>query len=125
MDAADYQAETANTALYSDSIQTFTKHAMLTHLWEALRIQYVTLGLVGEAGEIANKVKKQIRDNPESPFLESFRVDMIDEIGDLMWYVSQLCSELELDLGKIMSTNIDKLQDRKERGMLHGSGDDR
>ena len=125
MDAAEYQANTVLTEMYGNSIHEFTQHAMIIHLWEALRIQYVVLGLAGEAGEISNKVKKEIRDNPRSPFGTEFKQAMTKEIGDCMWYISQLCNELGLDLGAIMAFNLEKLTDRKERGTITGSGDDR
>lgn len=121
----DYQVETINTAVYKKSVRDFVRESTLDKAWEVMEIQYVTLGLVGEAGEIANKVKKQIRDHPKDAFNDEFKRDMIGEIGDVMWYVSQLCNELGLDLESIMELNVEKLQSRKERGTLQGSGDER
>lgn len=121
----DYQDETINTAVYKKSVRDFVRESTLDKAWEVMEIQYVTLGLVGEAGEIANKVKKQIRDHPKDAFNDEFKRDMIGEIGDVMWYVSQLCNELGLDLESIMELNVEKLQSRKERGTLQGSGDER
>ena len=121
----DYQDETINTAIYKKSVRDFVRESTLDKAWEVMDIQYVTLGLVGEAGEIANKVKKQIRDHPKDTFNDEFKEDMIGEIGDVMWYVSQLCNELNLDLDGIMEANLDKLMARKQAGTLHGSGDKR
>jgi len=84
-------------------------------------LEYLTLGLVGEAGEVANKVKKIIRDK------KIFRseVEIASELGDVLWYCAMLADYLDTNLGKIMEDNIDKLQSRKSRGTLGGSGDRR
>ena len=81
-------------------------------------LEYLSLGLVGEAGEVANKVKKIIRD-------KKIDVDIANEIGDVLWYCAMLADYLDVNLGKIMEDNINKLQSRKERGVLGGSGDNR
>ena len=75
-------------------------------------IAYLSLGLVSEAGEVAGKVKKQIRDGTES--------NIASEIGDVLWYCAMLASELNVNLGKIMEDNLYKLNDRKTRGTLQG-----
>lgn len=80
-------------------------------------IAYLSLGLVSEAGEVAGKVKKHIRDGTES--------NIASEIGDVLWYCAMLANELDANLGKIMESNLHKLTDRKTRGTLRGSGDNR
>ena len=80
-------------------------------------IAYLSLGLVSEAGEVAGKVKKNIRDGTES--------NVASEIGDVLWYCAMLANELGVNLGKIMEKNLEKLNDRKQRGTLQGSGDTR
>jgi len=80
-------------------------------------IAYLSLGLVSEAGEVAGKVKKNIRDGTES--------NVVSEIGDVLWYCAMLANELGVNLGKIMEKNLEKLNDRKQRGTLQGSGDTR
>jgi len=80
-------------------------------------IAYLSLGLVSEAGEVAGKVKKQIRDGTQS--------NIASEIGDVLWYCAMLANELNVNLGKIMEDNLYKLNDRKRRGTLAGSGDNR
>ena len=80
-------------------------------------IAYLSLGLVSEAGEVAGKVKKNIRDGTES--------NVASEIGDVLWYCAMLANELNANLGKIMEDNLYKLNSRKERGTLAGSGDNR
>ena len=87
--------------------------------------EYLTLGLTGEAGEIANKVKKFIRDGAPPDEYESKRIEIGYEIGDVMWYCAVLAEEMGMDLGHIMENNLRKLADRKARGTLSGSGDNR
>ena len=81
-------------------------------------LEYLSLGLAGEAGEVANKVKKIIRDKKTN-------VDVASEIGDVLWYCAMLADHFNVNLGKIREENIWKLKDRKLRGVLHGSGDSR
>ena len=103
MTLSSYQKVAASTAMYP------TQHA----------ITYPALGLAGEAGEVANKVKKFIRDGK----LDKSALGA--EIGDCLWYIAALCRDLNLDLGEIAKANLEKLQDRKARGTLKGSGDKR
>lgn len=85
---------------------------------------YPTLGLVGEAGEVADKVSKILRDDNEV-LNGRHREELKKEIGDVLWYVSQLATELNLSLEDIALINIEKLESRKERGKISGSGDNR
>ena len=85
---------------------------------------YPTLGLCGEAGEVADKVKKVIRDK-EGTFDAAVRDDLRLELGDVLWYVAQLCSELDLDLADVAQANLDKLASRAARNVIAGSGDRR
>ena len=85
-------------------------------------LEYLSLGLVGESGEIANKIKKIIRDNTPS---SNWKTDLPNEICDVLWYCAMLADYLDSDLGKIMENNLEKLQSRKKRGVLGGSGDNR
>ena len=88
-------------------------------------MEYLTLGLTGEAGEIANKVKKFIRDGAAKDEYLAKRIEIGYEIGDVMWYCAVLAEELDMNLGHIMENNLQKLADRKKRGTLSGSGDNR
>ena len=88
-------------------------------------LEYLTLGLTGEAGEIANKVKKFIRDGASKEEYLAKRIEIGYEIGDVMWYCAVLAEELDMNLGHIMEKNLEKLADRKKRGKLSGSGDNR
>ena len=85
-------------------------------------IEYLALGLVSEAGEVAGKVKKFIRDKTE---LDALIDSVAAEIGDVMWYISELCNTLELPLEALLQENIDKLQSRADRNKIGGSGDNR
>ena len=88
-------------------------------------MEYLTLGLTGEAGEIANKVKKFIRDGAAQDEYLAKRIEIGYEIGDVLWYCAVLAKEMEMNLGHIMENNLQKLADRKKRGTLSGSGDNR
>jgi len=85
---------------------------------------YPALGLAGEAGEVAEHVKKALRDVGANVTPER-KAALARELGDVLWYVSQLATELELDLDAIAADNLDKLLSRQRRGVLSGSGDDR
>ncbi|HEY4996453.1 MAG TPA: nucleoside triphosphate pyrophosphohydrolase family protein [Solirubrobacteraceae bacterium] len=87
-------------------------------------LAYPALGLAGEAGEVAEHAKKAIRDDGGSISPER-RTAMSKELGDVLWYVAQLASELELDLDEIAQGNLEKLLSRQRRGVLSGSGDER
>lgn len=85
---------------------------------------YTSLGLAGEAGEVANKVKKVLRDsggNLDGPM----RLKLAEEVGDVLWYCAMLAMELDFTLSDIAEANLDKLASRAERGVIQGSGDSR
>ena len=85
---------------------------------------YPTLGLTGEAGEVADKVKKVIRDHG-GVFDADTREAIKLELGDVLWYVAQLASELGYDLNEVADANLQKLSSRAARGRIGGSGDQR
>src|SRR5271167_1424268 len=87
-------------------------------------LAYPALGLAGEAGEIAEHAKKVIRDDAGA-LSDERRAAMAKELGDVLWYVAGLASELGLDLDQIAQQNLEKLLSRQRRGVLSGSGDDR
>jgi len=89
-----------------------------------MAVIYCTLGLSSEASEVCGKVKKIIRDNGFD-LTASAKEAILDEVSDVLWYISQLCSELDVKMETIALKNIDKLASRKERGVLTGSGDNR
>ncbi len=96
-----------------------TSHAITSpHFFNKL------LGLVGETGEIAEKFKKIYRDK-NCEFDAESKAEMEKELGDVLWYVSVICSYLGISLDDVASNNIEKLLSRKNRGTLHGNGDNR
>jgi NTP pyrophosphatase (non-canonical NTP hydrolase) len=87
-------------------------------------LTYPALGLAGEAGEFADHAKKVIRDDG-GEVTPQRREAMAKELGDVLWYVAQLASELGLELEQVARDNLDKLLSRQRRGVLSGSGDER
>ena len=87
-------------------------------------IVYPTIGLVNEAGEVAGKIKKIFRDQ-NGEITEEDRQSLKNELGDVLWYLTQICTELGLTLEKVAETNITKLSSRQGRGKLGGDGDNR
>ena len=105
----DYQTKSRNTA----------KYPVIGH-----GVIYPTLGLVNEAGEVAGKIKKVFRDK-DGEISEETREALKAELGDVLWYVAQVATELDLSLDEIAEANIAKLLDRLERGKIKGDGDNR
>lgn len=124
MNANEYQKQTAETALYVDSVIRTVEDSSETRLKNLLDLCYTGLGLAGEAGEFANKLKKVIRDKHGELDDESKRA-LAKELGGVAWYLSECASNLGYDLSQIMAENLNQLQSRKDRGALQGSGDDR
>lgn len=107
MRLSEYQQRSRATAVYPDAGENLT---------------YPALGLCGEAGEAAEKVKKALRDDG-GVLTDERRAALAAELGDVLWYVAQLATEAGLDLDAIAAENLDKLLSRKERDVLQGSGD--
>ncbi len=97
-----------------------TAHTFAFHPKEKW-LEYLSLGLSGEAGEISNKAKKVLRGDRK----EIDKEDIADELGDVLWYLSEFTSSIGMNLSDIATRNISKLADRKSRGVLKGSGDNR
>jgi NTP pyrophosphatase (non-canonical NTP hydrolase) len=98
------------------------------HTWVGMEgndaVYYLTMGLVSEAGEVAGKVKKALRDH-NGQISEERNLAIADELGDVLWYVARLADELHWDLNQVARNNLQKLADRKERGVICGDGDKR
>lgn len=109
MTFGEYQKLSRKTAIYPNKDNNFV---------------YPTLGLVGEAGEVAEKIKKILRDN-NGVVDEARKQELLKELGDVLWYLTQITSELGLSLEQIASLNIKKLNSRHKRGRISGNGDDR
>lgn len=107
------------------TLEEYQKAALTTAVYPAdYRVVYPALGMNGEAGEVADKVKKVIRDNG-AVLTDEKKREIAKEIGDVMWYCATLANDLGYSLEEVGEMNIAKLQSRKERGMLGGSGDNR
>jgi NTP pyrophosphatase (non-canonical NTP hydrolase) len=106
MDFNAYQERANKTAIYP----------------EEYKLTYPTLGLAGEAGEVAEKVKKIVRDGKD---IKKEAHEIAKELGDVLWYVAAVARDINYSLQVIAAMNIQKLESRKERGVLQGNGDNR
>jgi NTP pyrophosphatase (non-canonical NTP hydrolase) len=107
-----------------DDLDMYQKSAKATAIYPRdYSIVYPAIGLAGEAGEVANKVKKLIRDNPD--MTDDIKEKIGDEIGDVLWYCAVLADDLGQSLSEIANRNLLKLANRQKLGKLHGSGDKR
>lgn len=104
----EYQEAAVETAIYG----------------EGQLIIYPTLGLTGEAGEVADKVKKVLRDY-DGVFTDAIKLEIAKEVSDVLWYLAALSRDLGYSLGDIGQINLNKLADRQQRGVISGSGDNR
>ena len=104
----------------------YQKQALLTAAPKTKKNElfHLLLGLVGEAGEIAEKMKKIVRDH-DSNEIKIDRADIEKELGDVLWYVAVLADYLDIKLETVASHNLAKLADRQKRNVLSGSGDNR
>lgn len=108
MDIKEYQGIIKKTAVFPKEIG----------------ISYCTMGLCGESGEVAEKVKKLYRDR-NGEVTEDFKKDIKKELGDVIWYVTALANEFGLTLQEVVDANYDKLIKRRQTNTLHGDGDNR
>ena len=117
MNANGYQSEALSTAIFLGNLPDLTV--------EDVEIIYASFGLVGEAGEIAEKMKKCLRRGERPSEVLSGTDGIKKELGDQCWYLAVLSHLLGFGFSDIMKANLDKLAGRKERGTLEGSGDNR
>ncbi len=106
MEFNEYQKLAKETAEYPDRLEG--------------GFYYPALGLAGEVGELLNKIKKIARDSIQIP-----REEIISELGDILWYLSEIARRFDISLEEVAEYNIKKLMDRKRKGTIHGSGDKR
>jgi|TARA_Y100000389_G_scaffold155169_1_gene155762 NTP pyrophosphatase (non-canonical NTP hydrolase) len=119
------QSNESNKYKKVSDLDMYQKVALTTAIYPREQaIIYPTLGLTGEAGEVANKVKKIIRDGSNSKD-EKLVSEIKSEIGDCLWYIAVLANDFNIKLSDIASTNLIKLENRKEKGTIRGSGDQR
>lgn len=108
MEMNEYQQQALKTAIYS----------------EDGRAVYAALGLTGEAGEVADKIKKVLRDHG-GVFDMACKWEIVKELGDVLWYLSLMAHDLGFTLDDVAQMNLDKINSRQLRGRIHGTGDDR
>lgn len=108
MDLDQYQIQSSKTAIYPAE----------------RAVEYLVLGMCSEAGEVAGKLKKIIRDNNQI-IDDAKRLELSKEIGDVLWYISQLALELNITLSSVAKQNIEKLQERSKNNSISGDGDNR
>ncbi len=108
MNLNEYQQKALETAIYP----------------QEFKVIYPALGMAGEAGEVADKVKKIIRDN-NGKISEEKALEIAKEVGDVLWYCATMAKDLGFDLEAIAQMNYDKLRSRQERGKIGGNGDNR
>jgi NTP pyrophosphatase (non-canonical NTP hydrolase) len=109
MTFGEYQKKSRETAQYPDLGKNFV---------------YPTLGLTGEAGEVAEKIKKILRDKG-GKIGDEDKEAIKKELGDVLWYLAQIATELGLTLEEVAEANIEKLASRHGRDKIHGEGDNR
>jgi NTP pyrophosphatase (non-canonical NTP hydrolase) len=110
MTLEEYQKQALTTVITSDN--------------EFRDLLHWVLGINGEAGEIAEKIKKIIRDK-NGKVSEADKAELAKEVGDVLWYLAVFAHHLGVPFETIAKQNLDKLQSRKARGVLGGSGDNR
>ncbi len=119
--AAKVQSEPHQFDLFDLGLNEYQQVAQTTAIYPKKRaLEYLSTGLAGEVGELCSKVAKTFRKDSALPVEETAH-----EIGDILWFCAQLSSELGYSLAEIGRMNLEKLRDRKERGVLQGNGDKR
>jgi NTP pyrophosphatase (non-canonical NTP hydrolase) len=106
-----------------DEYQKFAKSRAL-YPGIGSNVVYPTLGLCGESGEFAEKVKKSLRDD-NGVITDTRRAEMVKELGDVLWYLAMIADELGVPLSEVVKCNVEKINSRHERKVIHGSGDNR
>ena len=105
------------------SLNEYQKRANTTAIYpQATAFPYLATGLASEAGEVAGLVSKGIRGDNAGMVPDAA---LIKELGDVLWFVAQFATEMDIDLDEIAEKNLAKLEDRQKRGVIRGSGDDR
>mgnify|MGYP003589572106 CR=1 FL=1 len=103
------------------TFKSYSKTASKTAIYpDYVKLLYPLLGLSGEVGEVMNKIKKHYRDD-----VPLDKGDLKKELGDILWYLNAVCKDLNIDFEDMAQSNLDKLLDRKKRGVIGGSGDER
>ena len=113
----EYQELAARYAIYKEKFS----------YGDSLHVLYPVLGLVSESGEVADKIKKIVRDTDNDLYRlpSTTKIEVMKELGDCLWYIALIADELQYDLSEVAEINLNKLSSRRERNQLKGSGDNR
>lgn len=111
MDLNDYQQRASKTATFDPNDAVYS-------------LMYLSMGLAGESGEVIEKLKKVVR-NDDGVMSEEKRIEIVRELGDVLWYLSQFARVLNVPFSDVAEANIKKLSDRAERGVIESEGDNR
>lgn len=107
------------------TVNEYQNEAIKTKIYgSGMAIIYPSLKLNGEAGEVAEKVGKTMRDN-NGVFTDEIKLEIAKEIGDVMWYCSALSEDIGFTLEEVCQLNLEKLRKRREENKIHGEGDNR
>lgn len=106
------------------TLNEYQREAGKEAFYEKDDIIYLALGITGESGEVADHVKKMLRDDG-GQLTDERKEILVKELGDVLWYVSRMADRLGISLEDVAKNNIKKIKDRKARGVEHGSGDNR
>jgi len=106
------------------TLNEYQERAIKEAFYEKDDVVYNALGITGEAGEIADHVKKMLRDD-KGVLTDDRKEALKKELGDVLWYIANMARRLGLTLDEVAEANIQKIVDRKSRGVQHGSGDNR
>jgi NTP pyrophosphatase (non-canonical NTP hydrolase) len=106
------------------TLNEYQKKAAKAAFYEKDDVIYLALGITGEAGEVADHIKKMLRDD-NGKLTKKRKEALVKELGDVLWYVAKMAGRLDVDLNDVAKINLKKIADRVERGKQHGSGDNR
>lgn len=120
MEFDEYQKQAQTTDLGFENMG----EVMRTHSYNVPEFIDKVLGLVGESGEFADKIKKIMRDK-RGEFTDEERMEALKELGDVLWYIAEISAYLDTPMSELAKMNLDKLASRKARGTLVGAGDNR
>lgn len=120
----EYAEMVHGAAIYRDGVDALLDSASREDIAKMLRIFYAATGLAGEAGEVANKVKKILRDNA-GVVDDEVRHKVLGELGGVAWYLNAAAEEFDLRIEDVLNYNYDQITDRQARDVIRGDGDDR
>ncbi|KKN88888.1 hypothetical protein LCGC14_0244950 [marine sediment metagenome] len=120
----EYAEMVHGAAIYRDGVEALLDSSSREDIAKMLKIFYAATGLAGEAGEVANKVKKILRDNG-GIVDDEIRRKVLGELGGVAWYLNATAEEFDLRIEDVLNYNYDQLMDRQARNVLKGDGDDR